>query len=83
MSKLADTLAYPPRGFNAERAAAYVGVSLSTFLRQVEEGIWPRPRRIKGAVVWDRLSLDAAFDNLAAAADEENTALKALEKMGM
>src|SRR6266704_689160 len=33
--KLADSLAYPPRGMRADRAAAYLGMSTSTFLRLV------------------------------------------------
>ena len=32
-AKLQDTVAYPPRGMNAERAAAYLGLSKSKLLR--------------------------------------------------
>lgn len=63
--KLQDRLAYPPRGLRSERAAAYVGVSETTFLAMVDEGTMPLPVHPRAAVrVWDRLDLDAAFDNL-------------------
>jgi hypothetical protein len=60
--KLADHLAYPPRGMRLERAAAYVGLSPSKFLEKVDEGIMPKPIRWDGCVVWDRLKLDAVFE---------------------
>ena len=62
--RLQDRLAYPPRGLRAERAAAYVGMSEATFLRMVEDGTMPQPIRHRGVTVWDRLDLDAAFENL-------------------
>jgi predicted DNA-binding transcriptional regulator AlpA len=62
--KLADDLCYPPRGMRADRAAAYLSMSQSTFLRLVEEKLMPEPVKIKGMTTWDRLELDAAFDNL-------------------
>lgn len=62
--KLQDRIAYPPRGLRSERAAAYVGLSETTFLRMVEEGTMPQPIRPRGVTVWDRFDLDAAFDNL-------------------
>jgi predicted DNA-binding transcriptional regulator AlpA len=60
--KLADHLAYPPRGMRLERAAAYVDLSQSKFLELVEEGIMPKPKRWDGCVVWDRVELDAVFE---------------------
>jgi predicted DNA-binding transcriptional regulator AlpA len=62
--KLQDRIAYPPRGLRSERAAAYVGLSETTFLRMVDEGTMPQPIRHGGVTVWDRLDLDAAFDGL-------------------
>ena len=53
-----------------DRAAAYLSVSASTFLQWVEEGKMPQPIRINGVVLWDRLTLDVAFEALAAV-DEE------------
>jgi predicted DNA-binding transcriptional regulator AlpA len=68
--KLQDQLAYPPRGMRASRAAAYVGMSETSFLALVAEGKLPRPKRVKGMTIWDRLELDAAFEALT---DEEQT----------
>lgn len=61
--KLADSLAYPPRAMRADRAAAYLSMGTSTFLRLVERGRLPKPKRLEGLVFWDRLSLDAFIEN--------------------
>jgi predicted DNA-binding transcriptional regulator AlpA len=74
-SRLQDQLAYPPRAMRAERAAAYLAMSESTFLRLVAERTLPKPVKIRGMILWDRLDLDAAFNNLKA--EEENQ----IEKM--
>jgi predicted DNA-binding transcriptional regulator AlpA len=66
-SKLQDQFAYAPRGMRAERAAAYLGIGLTKFLGLVDSGRMPQPLRIDGIVVWDRVELDAAFDELKAA----------------
>ena len=62
--KLSDGIAYPPRAMRADRAAAYLSMSTSMFLRLVDEGLMPKPIHIKGIVAWDRLSLDAAVEDL-------------------
>ena len=62
--KLADGLAYPPRAMRADRAAAYLDMSSSSFLKLVDEGVLPAGVHIKGMVVWDRYELDAAFENI-------------------
>lgn len=56
--KLADHLAYPPRALRAERAAAYLSMSKAMFLKLVDEGRLPKPKRLGGMVFWDRLKLD-------------------------
>ena len=63
-SRLSDRLAYPPRGMRIARAAAWVGMSERMFLDMVKEGVMPKPMRVKGMTIWDRLELDAAFDRL-------------------
>jgi predicted DNA-binding transcriptional regulator AlpA len=73
MTKLADHLSYPPRLMRLERAAAYLAMSTTTFLRLVDEGVLPQPARIHSIVAWDRLALDAACDSMAAAGDDQNT----------
>jgi excisionase family DNA binding protein len=63
-AKLQDTLAYAPRLLRAERAAAYLGMGTSTFLRMVSDGVLPKPKSIRGVVAWDRLALDAYVDSI-------------------
>ncbi len=53
-----------PRGLNRREAATYVGVSTGKFDEMVKDGRMPKPKRVDGRVIWDRLALDAAFDNL-------------------
>jgi predicted DNA-binding transcriptional regulator AlpA len=55
---------YPPRGLSREEAARYIGVGPSKFDDMVSSGLMPRPKRIGGRVVWDRLKLEAAFSDL-------------------
>lgn len=51
----------PPRGLSRLESAAYIGVSASLFDRLVHDGRMPKPKRIDGRVVWDRLRLDQMF----------------------
>lgn len=51
----------PPRGLSREEATAYVGVGSTKFDQMVTDGRMPRPKRIDGRRVWDRLRLDSAF----------------------
>jgi hypothetical protein len=48
--KPADSLAYPPRLMRADRAAAYLSLSTSLFLRLVDEGKLPKSKRLGGVV---------------------------------
>jgi predicted DNA-binding transcriptional regulator AlpA len=57
-----------PRGFSREQSAEYIGVSATKFDQMVADGRMPKPKRIDGRVVWDRLQLDLAF---AALPDED------------
>ena len=59
-----DAVSYPPRGMSREEAARYVGVGITKFDEMVDDGRMPRPKRIDGRVVWDRLQLEAAFTDL-------------------
>jgi len=61
---LQDALAYPPRLLRADRAAAYLGMSKSHFLDLVQQGIVPKPVRLRGVVAWDRVKLDAFVEAL-------------------
>lgn len=59
-----DSRSWPPRGMRAPDAALYIGIGKSKFFELVEAGHLPKPLRIDGCVVWDRLALDAAFGAL-------------------
>jgi hypothetical protein len=55
---------YAPRGLNREDAARYVCVSPRKFDELVGDGRMPKPRRVDGRTIWDRVSLDVYFDAL-------------------
>ena len=57
-------VSYPPRGMSREEAARYIGVGTTKFDEMVSDGRMPKPKRIDGRVIWDRLRLDAAFSDL-------------------
>lgn len=71
-----DPLAYPPRGLSREEAARYVGVGLTKFDEMVSDGRMPRPKRVDGRVIWDRLRIEAAFTDL-----PEERALNPLDRI--
>lgn len=60
----ADAFAYPPRGLSREDAARYIGVGASKFDQMVADRRMPKPKRIDGRVVWDRVQLDVYFSDL-------------------
>jgi len=51
----------PPRGLCREEAAAYINVSVTLWDRMVDDGRMPKPKRLDGRCVWDRLAVDRAF----------------------
>lgn len=53
-----------PRGLSRTQAAAYVGISPTKFDEMVKDRRMPKPKRIDGRTVWDRVALDSAFDDL-------------------
>lgn len=59
-----DPYSYPPRGLSREGAARYIGIGPTKFDQLVADGRMPKPKRIDGRVVWDRLVLDMAFTDL-------------------
>ena len=52
------------RGLSRVEAAEYIGVGASKFDVLVSDGRMPKPKKIDGRRVWDRLALDRAFDEL-------------------
>jgi excisionase family DNA binding protein len=61
--KLADGLSYPPGALRADRAAAYLSLSTSTFLELVEKGRLPKGKKLEGIRFWVRRDLDAFLEN--------------------
>lgn len=59
VSSLPPSLA--PRGLSRVQAAEYIGVGVTKFDQMVEDGRMPKPKRIDGRTVWDRVQLDEAF----------------------
>jgi predicted DNA-binding transcriptional regulator AlpA len=53
-----------PRGVCREVAAEYLGISPSSFDLGVKDGTFPSARKYRGRVIWDRIELDRAFDEL-------------------
>ena len=66
MTSAADVLplSLAPRGLSRVRSAAYIGVGPSLFDAMVDDGRMPKPKRINGRVIWDRVEIDFAFDAL-------------------
>ena len=60
----------PRRGLRRNDAAIYVGISPTKFDELVKAGKLPKPKRIDSIVLWDKLKLDDAFDDLFGDADE-------------
>jgi predicted DNA-binding transcriptional regulator AlpA len=77
--RLADSRAYPPRAMRLEVAAAYLSISTSSFLRMVEDGDLPPATKKRGIALWDRLDLDAAFDNWKAANKADTSVHEAMQ----
>lgn len=64
MTARTDSILYAPRGLNRDEAARYIGVGNTKFDEMVADGRMPRPKRVDGRVIWDRLKLEAAFSDL-------------------
>ena len=63
MTRPADILpaSLAPRGLSRVQSAAYVGVGTTKFDEMVADGRMPKPKRVDGRNIWDRLELDEAF----------------------
>lgn len=59
---LPPTLA--PRGLTREEASSYLGIGTTLFDDLVKAGLLPPPHKLRGAVRWDRLEVDAAFEKM-------------------
>jgi hypothetical protein len=54
------------------QAAEYIGVGVTKFDSMVDDGRMPKPKRIDGRNVWDRIKLDEAFSALDDEAGSKN-----------
>jgi predicted DNA-binding transcriptional regulator AlpA len=68
--KLADGLSYPPGALRADRAAAYLSMSTSTFLELVEKGRLPKGKKLAGIRFWVRRELDNFIESYEGEDDE-------------
>ena len=59
----------PPRGLSRRQGAAYISVGPTKFDEMVTDGRMPKPKRIDGRTIWDRLEIDEAFAALPSDAD--------------
>jgi len=75
--KLQDKYAYVPRAMRAERAAAYLDISKSMFLQWVAEGKMPKGTKISGMRSWDRQDVDAAYEALKEAENNQCNPIEA------
>lgn len=50
-----------PRGLSRVQAAEYIGIGATKFDELVSQGRMPKPKRIGGRTIWDRVKLDEAF----------------------
>ena len=71
-SRARTELPFQPRGLSRSQAAAYIGISVTTFDKLVFDGSMPRPVAIRSRKVWDRIRLDAAFEDMAEMTIKEN-----------
>jgi predicted DNA-binding transcriptional regulator AlpA len=49
---------------NREQAAAYIGLSPTTFDKLVTDGRMPKPKHVGARRIWDRNRIDEAFSAL-------------------
>lgn len=80
-SEKRDSIAYPPRGLSRDEAARYIGVGSTKFDEMVADRRMPRPKRVDGRVIWDRLQIEAAFTDLTENANPLDAILTGWEKV--
>ncbi len=63
MTRPADILplSCPPCGLSRVQSAVFVGVGTTKFDEMVADGRMPKPKRVDGRNIWDRLGLQEAF----------------------
>jgi hypothetical protein len=61
-----------PRGLRRVDAARYLGISPSHFDKQVRAGTIPKPLELLGVTIWDPTGLDALFDGVPKAGNDND-----------
>ena len=63
MNRPADILplSCPPCGLSRVQSAAFICVGTTLFDEMVADGRMPKPKKINGKTIWDRLALQEAF----------------------
>lgn len=61
-----------PRGLRRVDAARYLGISPAHFDKQVKAGTVPKPLERFGVNIWDRMALDALFDSVPQAENDND-----------
>jgi hypothetical protein len=61
-----------PRGLRRVEAARYLGISPTHFDKQVRAGTVPKPLERFGVNIWDRVALDALFDGVPQAVNDND-----------
>jgi hypothetical protein len=64
MNPANDTTPHWQRGLRRKLAAEYIGVGLTLWDTMVAEGSMPKPKRVHGRTIWDKIKVDRAFDLL-------------------
>jgi predicted DNA-binding transcriptional regulator AlpA len=64
MNPANDHTPHWPRGLRRKLAAEYIGVGLTLWDTMVSAGEMPKPKRIHGRTIWDKVAVDRAFDLL-------------------
>jgi len=82
MSRIPEILSYPPRGMSREEAARYIGVGTTKFDEMVSDRRMPKPKRVDGRVVWDRIAIDAAFSDLPNDSENKIDAILSRRRIG-
>jgi predicted DNA-binding transcriptional regulator AlpA len=57
-------LPFVPLGMSREQAAAYIGIGATKFDELVRDRRMPRPKKIDGRKVWNRIEIEIAFAEL-------------------
>ena len=63
MTRPADILplSCPPCGLSRVQSAVFICVGTTLFDEMVMDGRMPKPKKINGKTIWDRLALQEAF----------------------